>query len=263
MSPAGAAVGGVSVRGSAHARADMPNQDAVGHLSEDGWSFLAVADGHGAARHHRSDRGAAFAVDTALALLRASAGRLARGCVPQVVASLADDLVGGWRARVEDDIRAWPVRERPGFDSHAVYGATCLAAAIGPGLSLFVQIGDGDMVASGPAGAVDRAIPFDTDLAGPGTYSLCQPDAPRRVHIRLFREPHPLSAPDFVMAATDGLFNSYREHEAFLAVPRSLRETLRTTPLALVLPRFEPWLAECSRLGSRDDTSVAIFSALP
>lgn len=260
MSAIPASVGGVSVRGSAHARANTPNQDAVGHAREGAWSYLAVADGHGAPRHHRSDRGAAFAVETALAILRAASARLGTGAAAQVVSSLAEDLVAGWRARVEDDIRARPLRERPGFDRHAVYGATCLAAAIGPGLALFVQIGDGDMLASGRAGEVDRAIASDPRLTGPATYSLCQPDASHCVHVRLFRAPHPLSTPDFVMAATDGLFNSYREQEAFLAVPRSLRETLRTTPLPQLLPQLESWLAECSRIGSRDDISVALFS---
>lgn len=258
---AGAEIGGISVRGESHVRSNMPNQDALAHARAEGWSFLAVADGHGSSRHHRSDRGAAFAVEAAIALLRSCAGDLGSGAAARVIPTLARDLVAAWRERVEADIRGFPVRERPGFDSHAVYGATCLAAAIGPGGALFLQIGDGDMLASGPEGEVGRAIPLDPRLVGPGTFSLCQPDAPDRVHVRFFAAPHPLSAPDFVMAATDGLSKSYRDDDLFLAVPRWIRQTLRATPLGDMLRDFEPWLAECSRLGSRDDATVALFSA--
>lgn len=254
------AVGGVSVRGASHVRGNLPNQDAVAHAAEDGWFYLAVADGHGAAPHYRSDRGAAFAVEIVLDLLRRSVADLSVHDPARLVSSLPGSLVERWRERVEADIRAAPVRERPGFESHAVYGTTCLAAAIGPGLAIFVQIGDGDLLASCPSGLVDRAIPADPALAGPATYSLCQPDAADRVHVRLFADPHPLSRPDFVMAVTDGLANSYRTDSDFLLVIRHLRDTLRTIALDPFLADLAPWLTQCSSLGSRDDVSVALFS---
>ncbi len=260
------AVGGVSVRGASHIRANMPNQDAVGHERHGDWTYLAVADGHGSKPHYRSDRGAVFAVETALALLRRVSGDLVGPGSGEVLATLADDLVAAWRERVEADIRISPVRERPGFESHAVYGSTCLAAAIGPGRALFLQIGDGDLLAagregSGPGSEVDRVVPLDPDLVGPGTYSLCQPDARERVRARFFVAPHPLSAPGFVMAATDGLSKSYPRDGDFLAVARHLSGSLRETPLDVLLRDLEPWLAECSGRGSRDDVTVALFSA--
>lgn len=256
-------VGGVSVRGSSHVRDGRPNQDAVAHARDGDWSFLAVADGHGSAPHYRSDRGATFAVETALALLRRSAADLSGEGAGRVLAALADDLVAGWRDRVEVDIRASPVREPVGFESLAVYGSTCLAAAIGPGLALFLQIGDGDLLAAGPDGETERAIPADPDLTGPGTYSLCQPDATRRVHLRLFQQPHRLSAPVFVLAATDGLSKSYRADPEFLDAARFIRDLVRTKPVEDVLTDLEPWLEECSRVGSRDDMTIAIFSSRP
>jgi hypothetical protein len=258
--PEGPSVGGVSVRGTSHILANMPNQDAFAHEQEGGWTFLAVADGHGSKRHYRSDRGAAFAVATALSLLRRAAREVEAGGGGRVLATLADDLVAGWRERVEADIRLWPVPEPPGFESHAVYGSTCVAAALGPGSSLFLQIGDGDVLASRGAGVVDRVIPLDPHLVGAGTYSLCQPDAVARTHLRLFTAPHPLSAPDFVMAGTDGLSKSYPRDEDFLAVARHFRDTLRTRPLGPFLTSLEPWLAECSGRGSRDDITVAFYA---
>lgn len=254
-------VGGLSIRGASHIRADMPNQDAIAHAQEGGWTFLAVADGHGSKRHYRSDRGSAFAVSTMMSLLSRAAHDIQAGGAGRVLANLGQDLVSGWRERVEADIRLAPIPERPGFDSHAVYGSTCIAAAIGPGCSLFLQIGDGDVLASSPGGEVDRVIPLDPHLVGPGTYSLCQPDALARTHLRLFTAPHPLSAPDFVMAGTDGLSKSYPRDEDFLAVARHFRTSLRTNPLQPFLRSLEPWLAECSGRGSRDDITVALFRA--
>ncbi|TDR93960.1 PP2C family serine/threonine-protein phosphatase [Enterovirga rhinocerotis] len=256
------AVGGVSVRGTSHILANMPNQDAHAHERDGDWTYLAVADGHGSSRHYRSDRGSAFAVATALLLLRRAARAIEAGGHGSVLATVADDLVGSWRERVEADIRLWPIPEAPGFDSHAVYGSTCIAAAIGPGCSLFLQIGDGDVLASAPGGEVDRVVPLDPHLVGAGTYSLCQPDAVARVHLRLFTAPHPLSAPDFVMASTDGLSKSYTRDEDFLLVARHFRSSLRSLPLSRFLRDLEPWLAECSGRGSRDDVTVALFSGM-
>ena len=255
-------LGGVSVRGSSHEASRMPNQDAFGCDQDGEWHFLAVADGHGSARHYRSDRGSVFAVHAAIGLLRLAVREMAALGTGPVLSRLAHDLVEAWRGLVEADIRSWPVREPSGFESLAVYGSTCVAAAIGPGLALFLQIGDGDVLAAGPGGDVERAIPLDPDLIGPGTYSLCQPDAADRTHVRLFAAPHPLSSPDFVMAVTDGLSKSYRDDADFVTVPRHLRDQLRTAALADVLKDLEPWLGECSRRGSRDDITLAVYSAV-
>lgn len=258
-----AKVGGVSVRGTSHALTNLPNQDAFAFEQVGDWTLMAVADGHGSKRHYRSDRGSAFAVATAMSLLARAAGDIEAGAAGSVLATLAEDLAAGWRERVEGDIRLWPVPERPGFESHAVYGSTCIAAAIGPGCSLFLQIGDGDVLASAPSLEVDRVVPLDPHLVGAGTYSLCQPDAVARTHLRLYTAPHPLSAPDFVMAGTDGLSKSYPRDEDFLAVARHFRGTLREAPLQPFLRSLEPWLAECSGRGSRDDITVALYRGQP
>lgn len=253
-------VGGVTIRGTSHTRANMPNQDAMAYERDGAWTYLAVADGHGSKRHYRSDRGSAFAVATVLDLLRRGAREIEAGAADIVLSRLAQDLHDRWRERVEADIRLSPVPEAPGFDSHAVYGSTCVAAALGPGCSLFLQIGDGDVLASNSSGEVDRVIPLDPHLIGPGTYSLCQPDAVARTHLRLFTSPHPLATPDFVMAGTDGLSKSYPRDEDFVSVTRHFRGSLRTTPLDPFLITLEPWLAECSARGSRDDITVALYS---
>ena len=261
MSPPGV-VGGLSVRGSSHVRASLPNQDAIGHCQDGDWTFMAVSDGHGSSRHYRSDRGAAFAVRSALELLRAATGEGSREALGRFVPRLAQDLVATWLGRVDADLRSDPVREPPGFESYAAYGATCVAAAIGPGLALFVQIGDGDAFAAGPGGEVARAVPQDPHLVGPATYSLCQPDAVARVHVRMFETPHAFCAPDFVLLATDGLSKSYPRDDLLLDAVRHLRDSLRVTDLPKLIEDLRPWLSRCSELGSRDDATLALFSAI-
>ena len=253
-------VGGVSVRGTSHILAEMPNQDAVSFDRDEEMTLLAVADGHGSRRHYRSDRGSRFAVAAVLPLLRGALRDVEAGRGGAVLSGLAGSFAAIWRERVEADIRQSPIPERPGFDSHAVYGSTCVAAAIGRGCALFLQIGDGDVLASHAGGEVDRVIPLDPNLVGAGTYSLCQPDAPARTHLRLYTAPHPLSAPDFVMAGTDGLSKSYPRDADFLAVARHFRTSLGKTPMKPFLRSLEPWLAECSGRGSRDDITVAFYA---
>jgi serine/threonine protein phosphatase PrpC len=63
---------GKSVRGAAHDRSGLPNQDAIAWYPESRTGaplILAVADGHGSAKSFRSDRGARFAVNTAIEVI--------------------------------------------------------------------------------------------------------------------------------------------------------------------------------------------------
>src|SRR5437016_2401525 len=63
---------GRSVRGAAHKRVDLPNQDAIGWWPDSGEGMpviLAVSDGHGSAKYFRSHRGARLAVETALKVI--------------------------------------------------------------------------------------------------------------------------------------------------------------------------------------------------
>src|SRR5437588_5498262 len=63
---------GRSVRGAAHKRAGLPNQDHTDWRPESGEGLpliLAVSDGHGSAKYFRSHRGAQLAVETALEVM--------------------------------------------------------------------------------------------------------------------------------------------------------------------------------------------------
>ncbi len=63
---------GESVRGDAHVHKSIVNQDSIKWAPQCGgdcYAIMAVSDGHGAARHFRSDRGARIAVDETIVML--------------------------------------------------------------------------------------------------------------------------------------------------------------------------------------------------
>lgn len=254
--------GGASARGAAHIAHGKPNQDSVAWEQSRLWTYIAAADGHGSAPHYRSDRGSRFGVETAIAVLREATadGRLREHeTLERNIPTLAKAVVAGWRARVEADIATDPIPQAPGFASHTVYGSTCLAAAIGPGITLLMQLGDGNIFIGAPSGDIEVPFP-DDEMEGEQTYSLCLPDAAEHFKISLFRAPNPFAAPDFVMATTDGFPKSFEDINAALPVVRQYREASRTRGLAAVVAELEPWLARCSEMGSGDDTSVAIYA---
>ncbi len=175
------------------------------------------------------------------------------------VPTLAKALVARWRARVEADIATDPVAEPPGTPSHIVYGSTCLGVAIGPGLMLALQIGDGDLFAGTASGDIMRLEPDDT--VGEQTYSLCLPDAIEHVKIGLFAAPSPFCAPDFVLCATDGLAKSFADESAVIEIIRGYRNAVRERGAKRVIVDMRDWLVKCSQMGSGDDVSVAFFTA--
>ena len=253
---------GASAIGSSHIAHGKPNQDAVAWEQHRLWTYIAVADGHGSAPHYRSDRGSRMAVDTLMALFRevTQDGALREpSALMRNVPNLARSLVTNWREKVEADVVTDPIPEPPGFGRHTVYGSTCLGGAIGPGLVLVMQIGDGDLFAGTASGDMVHLFEAD-DTVGEQTYSLCLPDAIERVKIALFTAPNQLCAPDFVFASTDGFAKSFESEAAALEVVRNYRSAVRERGLRRVTSGMREWLTKCSQMGSGDDTSVAIFT---
>jgi len=254
--------GGVSVRGASHIGRQAPNQDAVAWEQQRLWTYLAVADGHGSAPHYRSDRGSRFAVAAAMSVMRGvtEQGTLREAdALAERISTLAPKLVEDWQARVQADLDQDPVQEAPGTPSYAVYGSTCVAVGIGPGMTLLMQVGDGDVFVGTERGGIETPLPPD-ETEGEQTYSLCLPDAADHVKLKLFSAPNPLAAPDFILAATDGFAKSFDSTAAVTEIVSQCRTTTRERGLAKVIGELEPWLMKCSQMGSGDDTSVAIFT---
>jgi len=108
------------VRGSSHQRSGLPNQDAVQCTVTPGAqgtvAVAVVSDGHGSARHFRSQIGSSLAVSTVAATLQtflresvSSNGQVP--FVPEQVHELERKIVSGWLAAVQSDLENTPFSE--------------------------------------------------------------------------------------------------------------------------------------------------------
>jgi serine/threonine protein phosphatase PrpC len=263
-------LGGASVRGAAHVRRGMPNQDAIGWVTAAAPAEAAVpafaaaiADGHGGAAYYRSEAGARLAVDVAKAVL----GRFIEVPEPQEDAhAIVEQVIAGWRQAVIQDLAANPV-ESDWVESEqerlVPYGTTLAAVAIRPDRLLALQIGDGDVVFGYPDGNVERPLPSDQGLFGEQTYSLCLDDAARRFRVYSCPREDGQPWPDFVMLSTDGVSKSFADEPTFRSIARDYRNSIRKTGLRSVLDQLEKWLNDVSHRGSGDDVTLCLAVGAP
>ena len=254
-------------RGAAHRAAGLPNQDAVEVRPLDGGMVAAVADGHGHARHFRSDRGARLAVSIAC---QAAADLAARpGGLPALPDDLrhllVPDIVTRWRDAVHRDVAAEPFTGaeeavRRGDDVTIPYGTTLLMA-IGTGERLLLaQIGDGDIVCIRPDGTALLAVPGDPLLDGRHTTSLCSQGAEDSFRV---------AAVDLAgtvvlgaLLATDGYGNAQVAEVWENVVSEELAGPIATWPLSWMASQLQAQAGQCASVdGSVDDTTLALLLA--
>src|SRR5687768_12003912 len=171
---------GASVRGAAHRRAHLPNQDALRVFAGEKGTVLALADGHGSDRCFRSDVGARLAVGVAARVLGAAVdGGWDLGEL-EIVARVTQGIVHEWRLAAANDLRLFPltVDERTRAEERhplLAYGSTLCAVAITLNRILYLQLGDGDILTISRNGGVRRPLPPDERLFANQTTSLCSP----------------------------------------------------------------------------------------
>jgi len=286
---------GQSVRGAAHERGNLPNQDAIRWLPASGLGpplILAVSDGHGSPRYFRSHVGAALAAETAVqAIQDLLAGQPDPANLTAIKRTAEDrlprEIVRRWQEAVAEHLRQSPLtpaemdklaeqkgsaaREAVTADPLLAYGATVLAVLVAETFVLatalavlvaetyilYLQLGDGDILVVSQDGTVTRPIERDERLFANQTTSLCSPDAWRDVQIR-FQALVPPS-PALILLATDGYANSFVNEAAFVQVGPDILELVRTAGLEAVETSLATWLTEASQAGSGDDITLGIL----
>ncbi len=272
---------GQSVRGASHVRADLPNQDAITWRPPSRGGpplILVVSDGHGSAKSFRSDRGSRFAVTAAADLMQELVSGQPDPQNLSVVKRVAEErlpreLVRRWQNAVDQDIAERPFTE-PELDKltqergeksagevaknpRLVYGATVLGVLVAQDFLLFLQLGDGDMLAVADDGTVTRPLARDARLIANETTSLCMPEAWREVRLRF--QANYGGLPALIMAATDGYANSFVNDDAFRKVGSDILAILRADGVRPVEENVPDWLGEASAAGSGDDISLGIL----
>ena len=261
-----------SVRGAAHHRAGLPNQDAVRVARANGGLPLiaALADGHGSAKSFRSQHGARTAVAVALEVCGSlfepdNLSRIKRRAEER----LPLELVRHWRQRVDRSLarRPFAPAELEPLDSasrsqveahpYLAYGSTLLAVVVTPAFILYLQLGDGDLLTVSANGEVERPLPKDERLIANETTSLCSDKAWNEVRVKF--QALAGAPPALILAATDGYANSFRDEASFQQVARDLWEMIRDEGIEPVQSNLKHWLNEASQQGSGDDITVGIL----
>lgn len=278
---------GCSVEGASHKRTGKPNQDRIkfSRPADSGPPvILAVADGHGGKSYFRSDRGAQFAVDTALEV----AGELTnfswdRIKDTDIIDLVCRDIVQKWRNRVNADIEAHPFTDaeeaaftqkkepaskRPGNlqdDRSMSYGSTLILAIIHDSYILYLQLGDGNILIVPAEGGVDTPFAQDDRLFGNETTSLCLPESWSDFRFRLFPLDAANPAPALILLSTDGYANSFSRESEFEKVGMDLLDIICEHPESIgkgldsIEENLPDWLNIASERGSGDDTTVGII----
>jgi serine/threonine protein phosphatase PrpC len=223
---------GASVRGTSHARTDLPCQDAHAVRRLPGGALaIAVADGAGSAAH--AEAGARAAADAAVDSLVSSAPAVLEGDWTTAL----DHAMGAALVAVEDEARQREVETRE-------LSTTLIACVVSADSVAVAQVGDGAVIAQDGDGMRALTAPTSGEFANETVFltSAGAVDAAQRAtwrgsarHLAIFtdglqglalkhpaRTPHePFFAPLFAFAAEAGDPREAEEQlAAFLAGPR-------------------------------------------
>lgn len=201
-----------SVRGAAHLRANLPNQDAIKLFSQSGSglpTILAVSDGHGSAKSFRSHKGSLLAVEIAVEVIKElfldGSFSDRNFSMLETVASelLPQRIAHEWKKAVNRDLdlpEDCPINQkglacRPNFtdeeyqiliqkedakawqtveNNHFIaYGATLLSVLVTERFIIYLQLGDGDILQVDTEGNTTWPLTPDNRLIANQTTSLC------------------------------------------------------------------------------------------
>lgn len=268
---------GSSVRGSSHARTGLPNQDSIGFTGGALPLILCVSDGHGSERCVRSEIGSDLAVKTATLVVREFAQSMSDKAVEDVrqlaKKFLPSEIVKRWKYAVREHRQENPFNQeeleklgekaRQSLDEdgqYVAYGATLLLTVIAETYSIFLQLGDGDILTVFSSGEVQRALEDDPDLIANETTSLCLSNAAHLFRSRFTERQEGIDEPKLILLSTDGYGNAFATDDDFMKVGSDLLGYLSDPELGgkYVEEHLESWLEKASSQGSGDDVSVVL-----
>jgi serine/threonine protein phosphatase PrpC len=260
-----------SVIGPSHIKAGLPNQDSFSHDSENGVHIIGVADGHGSRTCFRSHIGSKLATDAviheakpldvekldaldnelAFAFTRKWAEKVLKAWVIAVLAHLKEHPF----TSIEVDGLDAKGRHSLGKNALLAYGATLIAVIITPNRILGYNLGDGDLLTA-HGKKVTNTVFKDDDTIGNSTYSLCTSGSMSKLaHVNM-----PTKDLDWIMLATDGYRNSYRNEKGFYKVGKDLLKLHHKHGKNVIEENFNTWLSETTTGGSGDDlTAIVLF----
>jgi serine/threonine protein phosphatase PrpC len=281
---------GKSVRGSAHDRSGLPNQDAIAWYPESQTGaplILAIADGHGSAKSFRSDRGSQFAVKTAIEVIQEfllaipredTHFSIVKNMENMVKRLLPRKLTDRWKDSVRQHFQEYRFTDaekktlldkegEKGLNSiqdnpFLAYGATLLVVVITESFILYLQLGDGDILSIDEGGKTTRPLVKNPDLIGNETTSLCMDNAWNQFQIKLEPQNTHTQIPALILLSTDGYSNSYASDEEFFKIGQDYLQEIHKNGIEAIDRQLESFLKEISTGGSGDDITLGIISRI-
>lgn len=275
-----------SCRGESHILADKVCQDCSYSAAGEDVSIAIVCDGHGGSRYFRSDIGAQIAVETT----RECIENFVKGTDAQLFANkpftqkeaatevsedtdkafrwLFESIIRNWRAKIEEHAKATPVSEEERGKVEAryiadfednnelekTYGCTLMCYVHTPLYWLAFHIGDGKCIAFDEEGRWSEPIPWDERCFLNKTTSLCDSSA-----IDKFRYCYcgDGSSPLAVFLGSDGIDDSFGESENMVNFYIQVLKLIAEKGDEEAAKAIEETLPQLSKIGSKDDMSVA------
>lgn len=253
-----------TVIGDSHIKKGIVCQDSSGHYVTDSFGIAVVADGHGSAKHFRSDVGSKLAVRITMGLLK---NYMARKDFKEqfllhpefILQQMEKQILMKWREAVEVYHEENPLTEEEEKKLEALerrprtavlYGSTVLAAVVAKEFSYGMVLGDGGFVVLDGGGNIFIPIE-DKNSHANYTSSLCNTDA-----IHFFEHWYTEEPPEALFVSTDGLFKSFACEEDFLRYHGLLAHML--TDPGRTERSLRKNFEKRTREGSGDDISIAM-----
>lgn len=265
-----------SAAGAAHRRSGMPNQDAAYWTSGvSGTSVLALADGHGAAAHPKSEVGARLAAVAGVEVYsRAIAERALHDKRPfgQVLdlvrEGLPSQVVEMWNASVDKhSLQVESQTETKHADlSRLAYGSTVTVCAVTTSFCVLGRIGDGDVLIVDDRGVCHWPFGKSDTQVGEETDSLCMETALDDFQASLWL---PSSGKlQLLLATTDG-FLKHIERKDIERFALGLADEVRTSGPSVIAERLPEVVehftapADASCAAIPDDTTIGVVVPVP
>jgi serine/threonine protein phosphatase PrpC len=274
---------GETVPGASHLRAGTPNQDSILQMRESDRTLplvVAIADGHGSPKCFRSDKGSRFVVKKCTQIVSEFLDeRRGKFDLAEIESKGKDyfprEIVKEWRKAVESHLKDNPftedefkrLDEKSGAKARQLieenpllaYGTTSLTVAMEEDFVLYLQLGDGDILNISANGEVTKPLPEDARLLANETTSMCLPKAENDFRFFVQKISHEQS-PAMILLSTDGYLNSFSSEAGFFQAGTDILAMLaEVNGFETVSENLKAWLEEANRMGSGDDSTVAII----
>ena len=254
-----------TVIGDSHVKKGIVCQDSSGTYVCDRYAVAVVADGHGSAKHFRSEVGSQIAVQITLGLRNKY---MRRDNFPEqfkkhpnfILKQMEKQILMKWREAIqayqsanpftEEELLKVPEDKRDHINIPTVYGSTVLVAVMTDEFSFGLVLGDGGFVVLEEDG--DAYIPIeDKNSRANYTSSLCNTNA-----YKYFEHWYTRERPKAMFVSTDGLFKSFASESDFLKYHGLLAQMFgnQDRMSRSVKKNFE----RRTRDGSGDDISIAM-----